>query len=47
MKYFCGGKRQLHRRCGLCGRAVKPYRFSRKCDGWHWHRACWRRFLWL
>lgn len=39
------GKNQKHKRCGMCGKPVVPYRFSRKCDGWHWHKKCWREFL--
>lgn len=31
--------------CGLCGKPVKPYHCSLKCDGWHWHQKCWRDFL--
>ena len=40
-----GAKRQPHRHCGLCGRSVRIYNGSRKCDGWHWHKKCWRAFL--
>lgn len=31
--------------CGLCGKRVRPYNNSLKCDGWHWHKACWFNFL--
>jgi hypothetical protein len=31
--------------CGMCGKPVIPYKFSKKCDGWHWHKKCWRDFL--
>lgn len=36
---------QKHRRCGMCGRHVSPWKGSLKCDGWHWHRKCWIEFL--
>lgn len=31
--------------CGDCGKPVVPRYASKKCDGWHWHRECWDRFL--
>lgn len=31
-------------RCGMCGKKVKPYNCSLKCDGWHWHSKCWKDF---
>jgi hypothetical protein len=39
------GKIQPHKNCGYCGKPVKAYKNSRKCDGWHWHRKCWTTFL--
>lgn len=50
----CGFKRSLlmsghrlqdHRRCGKCGKHVRPWKGDRKCDGWVWHKKCWREFL--
>ena len=31
--------------CGYCGKTVEPRYASKKCDGWHWHVDCWKRFL--
>lgn len=31
--------------CGMCGKRVRPYRFSKKCDAGIWHKQCWRKFL--
>lgn len=33
--------------CAICGKRVKPYNCSLKCDGWHWHHKCWHNFLTL
>ena len=45
-KLMRGCKIQRHNRCGMCGKEVRVSKHSRKWDGWHWHTACWRSFLW-
>lgn len=45
LRLMRGARMQDHRRCGQCGKHVRPWRGSRKCDGWHWHRKCWADFL--
>lgn len=38
-------KRHGGHTCGSCGKPIRPSKHSLKCDGWHWHRECWRRFV--
>jgi hypothetical protein len=32
-------------KCGKCGKPVRIGKHTMKCDGWHWHPACWKEFL--
>lgn len=48
---FCFDPKKLPKKspygnkCGSCGKPVKVTATTMKCDLWHWHPQCWKKFL--